>query len=143
MRTIQNAVVASFLAAIGFASIAVAQGGATAPHTIVVKLIEQPGPMPYGFEPATFTAEPGDTIKFVQAASVLHNVHFKTTPKGARLGSAAVSQYLTTKGQSTSLVVDSRFAEGKYEIVCDPHETIGMHAFLTVEGHAATSAGTK
>jgi plastocyanin len=144
MRTIHKAVFASFVATLGFASIALAQaGGTTAPHTIIVKLIEQAGPMPYGFEPATFTAEPGDTIKFVQAASVLHNVHFKTTPKGARLGSAAVSQYLTSKGQSTSLVVDSRFVEGKYEIVCDPHEMIGMHAFLTVEGRAPANGGTK
>ena len=144
MRTTRNAVLASFIATLGFAPVALAQAGAAAaPHTIVVKLIEQAGPMPYGFEPANFTAEPGDTIKFVQAASVLHNVHFKTTPKGARLGSAAVSQYLLTKGQSTSLVIDSRFVDGKYEIVCDPHETIGMHAFLMVQGRAGTSAGTK
>ena len=113
----------------------------TAPHTIVVKLIEQPGPMPYAFEPATFTAQPGDTIRFVQAASVMHNVHFKSTPKGAKLGSAAVSQYLTTKGQSTSIVIDSRFSDGKYEIVCDPHEMTGMHAFLTVEPHSTVAGG--
>jgi plastocyanin len=144
MRTTRNAVLASFIATLGFAPIALGQaGGTTAPHTIIVKLIEQAGPMPYGFEPATFTAEPGDTVKFVQAASVLHNVHFKSAPKGARLGSAAVSQYLTSKGQSTSLVIDSRFVEGKYEIVCDPHETIGMHAFLTVEARAAASGGTR
>ena len=139
MRTIRNAVLASFIGTLAFASIAHAQ--APAPHTIVVKLVEQAGPMPYGFEPSTFTAEPGDTIRFVQAASVLHNVHFKTAPKGAKLGSAAVSQYLTAKGQSTSVVIDSRFVEGKYEIVCDPHEMIGMHALLTVEGRA-TATGT-
>jgi plastocyanin len=139
MSTIRNAVLASFIGTLGYASVALAQ--APAPHTIVVKLIEQPGPMPYAFEPATFTAEPGDTIKFVQAAAVMHNVHIKTAPKGARLGSVAVSQYLTSKGQSTSLVIDSRFVDGKYEIVCDPHETIGMHAFLTVEGRAAANGG--
>jgi len=145
MRTIRNAVVASLAATLGLGSIAFAQtGGAiSAPHTIVVKLIEQSGAMPYAFEPATFTAEHGDTIKFVQAASVLHNVHFKGMPKGAKLGSAAVSQYLTAKGQSTSLVIDSRFVDGKYEIVCDPHEMIGMHAFLTVEGRSAANGGTK
>ena len=141
MKTIRNAVIAGFIGALGFASNAAAQ--ATGPHTIVVKLVEQAGPMPYGFEPANFTAEPGDTIKFVQAASVMHNVHSKTTPKGAKLGSAAVSQYLTTKGQSTSLVIDARFVDGKYEIVCDPHETIGMHAFLTVDRHGAVNGGTK
>ena len=113
----------------------------TAPHTIVVKLVEQPGPMPYAFEPAAFTAEPGDTIRFVQAASVMHNVHFKSTPRGAKLGSAAVSQYLTTKGQSTSIVIDSRFSDGKYEIVCDPHEMTGMHAFLTVTPRSTPAGG--
>jgi len=145
MRTIRNTVVASLLATIGFAFVARAQAGGTtsAPHTIIVKLVEQAGPMPYGFEPSAFTAEPGDTIKFVQAASVLHNVHFKAMPKGAKLGSAAVSQYLTAKGQSTSFIIDSRFVDGKYEIVCDPHETIGMHAFLTVEGRSASNGGTK
>jgi plastocyanin len=112
----------------------------SAPHTIIVSLIERPGaPKPYGFEPATFTAQRGDTLRFVQAASTLHNVHFKTQPKGAKLGSAAMSQYLTTKGQSYVLVVDSRFTDGTYEIVCDPHETIGMHAFLTVKSGTAGS----
>ena len=101
-------------------------------HTIEIKLVEQPGPKPYGFEPATIVAHRGDTLRFVQAASALHDVHFKVQPKGARLGAAATSQYLTAKGQTYVLVVDSRFADGTYEIVCDPHESIGMHAFLTV-----------
>lgn len=113
------------------------------PHTIVVQLVERPGSMPYAFDPAAFTAQPGDTIRFVQAASVMHNVHFKSTPKGARLGSAAVSQYLTAKGQSTAIVIDSRFRDGKYEIVCDPHEMIGMHAFLTVEERSTPAGGGK
>jgi plastocyanin len=145
MRAIRIAVASSLTAALGFGSLAHAQtGGARpAPHTIVVRLIEKPGSMPYGFEPATFTAETGDTVKFVQDASVLHNVHIKAAPKGAKLGSAAVSQYLTAKGQSTSFVIDSRFVDGKYEIVCDPHETVGMHAFLTVETRPASIVGTK
>ena len=115
----------------------------TAPHTVVIKLVEQPGPKPYAFEPATFTAHHGDTLRFVQAASVMHNVHFKTQPKGAKLGGAAISQYLTAKDQSYVLVVDSRFADGQYEIVCDPHEMVGMHAFLTVTGAAAAVAQVK
>ena len=115
----------------------------SAPHTIVVKLVEQPGPKPYAFEPATFTARQGDTLEFVQEASVMHNVHFKAVPKGAKLGSAMMSQYLTTKGQTYKLVVDSRFTDGTYEIVCDPHEMIGMHAFLTVTGPASAIAQVK
>ena len=119
--------------ALAFAVPAVAQS-ATAPHTIVIKLVDKTGPMPYAFEPATFSAQRGDTLRFVQFAGTMHNVHFISTPKGAKLGSAAESQYLTTKGQAYSVVVDSRFAEGNYEIVCDPHATIGMHAVLSVTG---------
>jgi plastocyanin len=110
-----------------------AQAPATGPHLITIKLVERPGDkLPFAFEPATFTAQRGDTLKFVQAANTIHNVHFKKVPPGAKLGSAMSSPYLSTKGQSITLVVDGRFTPGSYEIVCDPHETIGMHAFLTV-----------
>src|SRR5512140_2957404 len=71
-----------------------------APKLIVVNLIQQPGKMPFAFDPATFTAEPGDTLRFVQAAETMHNVHFKVMPKGAKLGGAAISPYLTVAGQS-------------------------------------------
>jgi plastocyanin len=118
-----------------------ANAPAAGPHTIVIKLIERPGAMPFAFEPASVTAHHGDTLRFVQFASTMHNVHFKTEPKGARLGSAAMSQYLTTKGQSYSLVVDSRFVDGTYEVVCDPHELIGMHAFIAVTGSAGVANG--
>ena len=113
---------------------------ALTPHTIVINLVERGGAKPFAFEPAAFTAQRGDTIRFVQAANTMHNVRFKTQPKGAKLGSAAVSQYLTAKGESYVLVVDARFVDGTYEIVCDPHEMIGMHAFLTV-GATTTVAG--
>lgn len=105
---------------------------ARAPHLVVVSLVERPGAKPFAFEPANFTAQRGDTLRFVQASATMHNVHFKTQPKGAKLGGAATSPYLTNKGQSYTLVVDSRFTEGTYEIVCDPHDAIGMHGFLTV-----------
>ncbi len=114
-------------------------GTRAAPHLIVVTLVERPGSMPFAFEPATFTAERGDTLRFVQAAATMHNVHFKTQAKGAKLGGAAISPYLVAKGQSYTLVVDSRFTDGTYELVCDPHETIGMHAFLTVHGTAVAT----
>ena len=108
--------------------------GAPAPHVIVVRLVDRPGTMPFAFEPANFTAQRGDKLRFVQASATMHNVHFKTQPKGAKLGGAAISPNLTTKGQTYTILVDSRFAEGKYEFVCDPHEAIGMHGFLTVRG---------
>lgn len=113
------------------------------PHLIVVKLIQQPGKMPFAFEPATFTAERGDTLKFVQAAETMHNVHFKVMPKGAKLGSRATSPYLVALGDSYTIVVDSRFADGTYELVCDPHDAVGMHAFLTVTGTAVAANRSK
>ena len=143
------AVFGSLACLLVLAGTAAAQGAAasagtpSAPHTIVVNLVERPGPMAFAFEPATFTAHHGDTLRFVQAATAMHNVHFKTQAKGARLGGAAMSQYLTAKGQAYTLVVDSRFTDGTYEIVCDPHETIGMHAFLTVTGAATAVAASK
>jgi plastocyanin len=103
-----------------------------APHTIVIKLVDQSGSVPFAFEPANFTAQRGDTLRFVQASMQLHNVHFKTQPAGAKLGGAATSPFLTAKGQSYTIVVDSRFTQGKYEIACDPHSALGMHGFLTV-----------
>lgn len=138
----------SILGLLAFAAKASAQtsgasGASAAPHTIVITLIEQPGTHPYAFQPAAFTAQHGDTLRFVQGASVMHDVHFTKMPKGAKLGSAATSQYLTAKGQTYVIVVDSRFVAGTYEIVCDPHDMVGMHAFLSVEGATSTGSAPK
>jgi plastocyanin len=132
------ALLGSLACTLAFATPSTAQGvSVPAPgHTIVVNLIEQPGPKPFAFQPAQFSAHTGDTLRFVQASATMHNVHFKSLPKGAKLGSAATSQYLTAKGQSYTVVIDSRFVDGTYEIVCDPHELIGMHGFLTVSSAA-------
>lgn len=113
------------------------------PRLIVVRLVQRSETPMFAFEPATFTAERGDTLEFVQFAETMHNVHFTTVPKGASLGRAAISRYLTTKGQTYAIVVDGRFVEGKYEIVCDPHSMMGMHAFLTVAGDANSRAAGK
>lgn len=113
------------------------------PHMIVVRLIDQPGSKPFAFEPANFTAQRGDTLRFVQASATLHDVHFKTKAKGAKLGGAETSPYLTAKGQIYTLVIDARFTDGTYEIVCEPHETIGMHGFLTVAGTHAAGGGNR
>ncbi len=111
-----------------------AQASTGRPHLITVNLIEQPGAKPFAFDPLKFTAQRGDTLRFVQASSTMHNVHFKTQPNGAKLGSSFASPYLTKKGQTFTVLIDSRFTNGTYEIMCDPHESIGMHAFLTVQG---------
>jgi plastocyanin len=150
MSRIRFAVLGSLASVLASATPLLAQDaahseGTSAPaavsHTVVIKLVERPGAMPFAFEPASVTVHHGDTLRFVQLASTMHNVHFKATPKGARLGGAATSQYLTAKGQAYTLVVDSRFVDGTYEVVCDPHELIGMHAFIAVIGGTDVAVG--
>lgn len=102
-------------------------------HVLVIKMALKSGAVPYVFEPATTYAQPGDTLRFVEASGVLHNVRFTKQAPGARLGSAATTPYLTQKGQSYDLVVDHRFAPGTYEFVCDPHAAIGMKGTLIVK----------
>ena len=101
-------------------------------HLVVVRLVMQAGNIPFAFEPASVTAQQGDTLRFVEDAAAMHNVRFKSHPAGARLGAATAGPYLTAKGQQYDLVVDARFTDGRYEFVCDPHEMIGMRGVLTV-----------
>jgi plastocyanin len=132
IRIVMSACLAGGLAIAMSAGAQSVAPAARTPHVIVVSLVERSGAKPFAFEPANFTAQRGDTLRFVQASATMHNVHFKTQAKGAKLGGAATSPYLTSKGQAYTMVVDSRFADGTYEIVCEPHEMIGMHGFLTV-----------
>ena len=127
---------ASFMA---YAAPAAAQSATrAAPHTVVVKLIERGGSIPYAFEPANIEVDRGDTVRFVQAAEAPHNVRFTKEPPGAKLGSAATSPYLVAKGHSYELVIDARFPDGTYTYVCDPHEMSGMRGSMTVSGDAAS-----
>lgn len=103
-------------------------------RAIVVRLVTTAGGItPFAFEPANIVAQPGDTVRFVDGADMMHNVHFTRVPSGAHLGSAAVGPYLTNTGQTYAIVIDSRFAPGRYEFVCDPHATLGMRGTLTVQ----------
>ena len=104
-----------------------------APHVLVIKLVLRPGSVPYAFEPAITTAQPGDTLRFTEASGALHNVRFTKQAPGAKLGSAATTPYMTAKGQTIDLVVDKRFTAGTYEFVCDPHAAIGMKGTLIVK----------
>ena len=103
------------------------------PHMIVVKLVETGKAVPYAFEPAIAVAQRGDTLRFIEAAGVMHNVHFTKQAPGAKLGGAATGPYLMSRGQTYDLVIDGRFAEGTYEYVCQPHEAIGMKGTLVVK----------
>jgi plastocyanin len=112
------------------------------PHTIVVKLVDTGGAIPYAFEPAIALAQRGDTVRFIEGAGVMHNVHFTKQAPGAKLGAAAMGPYLTTKGQTYDVVIDRRFTEGTYEYVCDPHAAIGMKGTLVVKSDGV-AAGNK
>ena len=108
------------------------QSAAGASHIVVVKLVAKEAAAPYAFEPASVSVQHGDTLRFIEDAAAIHNVRFKTHPAGARLGAASVGPYLTTRGQSYDLVIDARFTDGRYEIVCDPHELLGMRGVINV-----------
>ena len=112
------------------------------PHMIVVKLVDKGGAMPYAFEPAIAVAQRGDTVRFIEAAGAMHNVHFTKQAPGAKLGRAATGPYLTTKGQTYDMVIDGRFTEGTYEYVCDPHAALGMKGTLVVKS-GGVAAGNK
>ena len=101
------------------------------PHLVLVKLVDKPNAQ-FAFEPAAIVAQRGDTVRFVQASTAPHNVHFLKTPKGAKLGDATTGPYIIGAGKTYDVAIDSRFVDGKYEFICDPHETVGMLGTLTI-----------
>ena len=121
--------VALFLAA--FAAPAARAQTAPHGHLITVRLVDKPNGQ-FAFEPASIEAQQGDTVRFVQASSAPHNVSFRSHPKGANLGAAAVGPYVISSGQTYDLVIDRRFTVGTYAFACDPHESLGMKGTLTV-----------
>lgn len=128
--------VRSALVVIAIACAAPVGAAQTAPHghLITVHLVDRPNGQ-FVFDPATITAQRGDTVRFVQQSSAPHNVSFRTHPKDAKLGAAAVGPYLVTNGQTYDLVIDARFPDGAYTFACDPHEALGMKGSLTVGPH--------
>ena len=115
------------------AHVAAAQG-APHGHLITVHLVDRSNGQ-FGFDPGTINAQRGDTVRFVQQSSAPHNVSFRTHPKDAKLGDAAVGPYLLNNGQTYDLVIDTRFPDGTYTFACDPHESVGMKGTLTVGSH--------
>ena len=142
MSRLKLLMTASLVAMFALSASANGQNAApVSPHTIVVKLITQPGAIPFAFEPALAVAHRGDTVRFIEDAGVMHNVHFTKQAPGAKLGAAAIGPYLMTKGQTYDVVIDGRFAEGKYEYVCDPHAAVGMKGTLVVKSDGAAAGG--
>ena len=119
------------LVAIALSASGAAAQAAPGGHLITVHLVDRPNGQ-FGFDPGTITAQRGDTVRFVQQSSAPHNVSFRTHPKDAKLGDAAVGPYLLNTGQTYDLVIDTRFTDGTYAFACDPHESVGMKGTLTV-----------
>lgn len=104
---------------------------AQAGHLVLVKMVDKPNSQ-FAFDPAAIVAQRGDTVRFVQASSAPHNVHFDKLPKGAKLGDAATGPYIIGDGKTYDLIIDSRFVDGAYPFLCDPHQSVGMRGTLTV-----------
>ena len=121
-----------------FFAAAMAQGQSSAPathRTWVIKMVTlngNGGDEAFAFQPAVDTVQRGDTVEFVEAADVLHNIRFTSHARGAKLGSATLSPYLSHTGQKYDVVIDARFTDGTYNFVCDPHATGGMKGTLVV-----------
>jgi len=110
-----------------------------ASHVVLVKMVDKGGGK-WAFEPADLSAQPGDTVRFLQTDVVPHNVQFKNVPSGADLGVATMGPFLLRKGDHYDLVVDARFVSGTYAFVCTPHEMFGMKGTLEVGAGAGTDA---
>ena len=69
------------------------------PRVIVVRMVER---VPYGiaFDPVRVTAQPGDTVRFVQAGGMPHNVEFRSVPAAADLRETRVGPTLVSVGQT-------------------------------------------
>jgi len=102
------------------------------PSVIVVRMVER---VPYGigFDPVRVTVQPGDTVRFVQAGRMPHNVEFRSVPATADLGEARFGPTLVSVGQTYDVIIDRGFPPGKYVYVCTPHEVLGMAGIIYVQ----------
>ena len=90
------------------------------------------GPYAMAFEPTRVTAAPGDTVRFVQAGRLPHNVEFRSAPQGVSLDELPKGPFLERMGSTYDVVIAERFRPGKYVYVCTPHEVMGMAGVITV-----------
>lgn len=88
------------------------------------------------FDPTRVTVHRGDTVRFVQAGNLPHNVEFKSVPPHTDLGAVRVGPNLEAQGETYSIVIDQRFAVGKHVYVCTPHEVLGMAGVIYVADHS-------
>jgi len=84
------------------------------------------------FDPTRVTVHRGDTVRFIQAGNLPHNVEFKSVPAETDLGPSRVGPSLKAQGETYSVVIDQRFAVGKHAYVCTSHEVLGMAGIIYV-----------
>jgi plastocyanin len=84
------------------------------------------------FDPTTVTVHRGDTVRFVQAGNLPHNVEFKSVPQRTDLGVSRIGRDLKASGETYSIVIDQRFAAGKHVYVFTSHEVLGMAGIIYV-----------
>jgi plastocyanin len=104
------------------------------PGVIRVEMVEN-GPYGMAFSPVRVTAQPGDTLRFVQRGRAPHNVVFKSGPPDAdlaALGAARQGPLLWRVGETHDVVLDERFRPGRWVYVCAPHEVLGMAGIVNV-----------
>lgn len=133
--------IASVIAFAALTPVAAQTNVAPAAHVVIVQLVLRNNPtVPFAFEPSIVRVQPGDTVRFTEAANAIHNVRFVSQAPGAKLGAAAVGPYLSKVGDTYTLVIDSRFPVGKYDYVCEPHQTLGMKGTMIVSERQAGEA---
>lgn len=135
-----TAAVATIPSASGQAQTTASEHTIAGTDIVVVRMLDK-SPTSYAFEPSLITVTRGQTIRFVQQGAVPHNVEFKGTPAGARLGDGRMGPFLTSKGEAYELRVDDRFSAGTYDYVCTPHAAMGMKGTIVVDGSEARAIG--
>lgn len=97
-------------------------------NVVEVKMVS--GPQGEVFEPADFSVQQGDVVRFVLQSGV-HNASFPAAknPSGVKLPEA--SPYLQAPGQTYEFTVEQ--PAGEYHFQCDPHVALGMVGTMTVE----------
>jgi plastocyanin len=100
----------------------------TTGNVVEVKMISDPSRGEV-FDPAEFTVQRGDVVRFVLQSGV-HNASFtpNKNPSGVKLPKA--SPYLQAPGQTYEFVVEQ--PNGEYYFQCDPHVALGMVGSMTV-----------
>ena len=111
--------------------------GTAAARTVIVRMIDQ-GLYGMAFDPTRVTVHRGDTVRFVQAGNLPHNVEFKSVQAQTDLGPSRIGPHLKVQGETYSIVIDQRFAVGKHVYVCTPHEVLGMAGIIYVADESSS-----